>query len=247
MMSLYRKNETLFAILWIVIYVVVCGNLRAGGDDSPLMTIGLAAIVGAALLFVTKNGLVEHYGLTRWPENSRRLLYLIPLWIIASGNLWGGIAAHYAGLGFACALISMALVGVVEELIFRGFLFRAMLKSGSATSALIVSSVTFGIGHLVNLFTGHAMLETFVQVVFAIAMGFVFTLVYYKGASLLPCILAHSLIDVFSIVSRSLGTLDWVFLAIRLALATAYVIYLWPIETPRCMEAESSAAREPMR
>lgn len=237
MMSLYRKNETLFAVLWIVIYVVVCGNLRAGGDDTPIMTIGLTVIAGALLLFVAKNGLAEHYGLTRWAESPRRLLYLVPLWIIASGNLWGGITAHYEGLGLVCALVSMTLVGVVEELIFRGLLFRAMLKSGSATSAVVVSSITFGIGHIVNLLTGHAVLETCVQIVFAMTMGFVFTLVYYKGGSLLPCIVAHSLIDVFSVVSGELGTLYWVFLAIRLALALAYCVHLWHVKTPDFLKA----------
>ena len=237
MMYLYRKNEILFAILWIVIYVVVCGNLRAGGDDSPLMTLGLAAITGAALAFVAKNGLAEHYGLTRWTKDQQRLLYLVPLWVIASGNLWGGVAARYQGLGLACAIVSMALVGVIEELVFRGFLFRAMLNGGSATSAIVVSSVTFGIGHIVNLLTGHALLETSLQVVFAVAMGFVFTLVYYKGGSLLPGMLAHSLIDVFSVGARSLGTLDWVFFAIHLVLVVAYGAYLWRVETPDCLES----------
>ena len=44
MMKLYKKNELLFAILSIVVYVVVCGTLRNMGDDSPYMAIGLILI-----------------------------------------------------------------------------------------------------------------------------------------------------------------------------------------------------------
>ncbi len=230
MMGLYRKNETLFAVLLIVVYVVVGGTLRNIGDDSPAMVVGLAAIAFGLLAFVARNGLGQKYGLTRWTNNARQMLYLAPLWIVTSANLWGGVEPHYAGVGLLCAIASMALVGLVEELIFRGFLFEAMLENGSATTAIVVSAVTFGIGHIVNLFTGHALLETSAQIVFAIAVGFMFTLVRYKGGSLLPCIVAHSLIDVFSVVSRRSGVLDWISIAVCLAVAAIYSIYLWRIE-----------------
>ena len=230
MMGLYRKNETLFAVLLIVVYVVVGGTLRNIGDDSPAMVVGLAVIAFGLLAFVARNGLAQKYGLTRWTNNARQMLYLAPLWIVTSANLWGGVEPHYTGVGLLCAIASMALVGLVEELLFRGFLFEAMLENGSATTAIVVSAVTFGIGHIVNLFTGHALLETGVQMVFAIAVGFMFTLVRYKGGSLLPCIVAHSLIDVFSVVSRESGVMDWISLVVCVAVAVAYSIYLWRLK-----------------
>ena len=230
MMGLYRKNETLFAVLLIVVYVVVGGTLRNIGDDSPAMVVGLAVIAFGLLAFVARNGLGQKYGLARWTNNARQMLYLAPLWIVTSANLWGGVEPHYAGVGLLCAIASMALVGLVEELLFRGFLFEAMLENGSATTAIVVSAVTFGIGHIVNLFTGHALLETGVQMVFAIAVGFMFTLVRYKGGSLLPCIVAHSLIDVFSVVSRESGVMDWISLVVCVAVAVAYSIYLWRLK-----------------
>ena len=58
------------------------------------------------------------------------------------------------------AVFSMILVGFVEEMIFRGFLFRALLGEDKPVVAIIVSAVTFGIGHIVNLFTGQTSLET---------------------------------------------------------------------------------------
>jgi membrane protease YdiL (CAAX protease family) len=96
----------------------------------------------------------------------------------------------------------MALVGFVEEMIFRGFLFRALLKKDGPKGAVIVSAVTFGIGHIVNILAGMDLAENLIMVVFAIAWGFVFTMVYYKSGSLFPCIIAHAVVDVLSMLSR---------------------------------------------
>ena len=198
MTKLYKKSEILFAIFWIVLYTVSMGNLRNLGDDSPYMMIGLIVISALMFLFVWKNGLLEKYGLSAWAKNSGRMLWFFPLWVIASLNLWAGVSVKYAIPGQIFAVVSMALVGFAEELIFRGFLFKAMLKDGNVKTAVIVSSVTFGLGHIMNLFTGHELVETLIQVVFAVAYGFLVTMVFYKGGSLLPCILSHSLNDVFA-------------------------------------------------
>lgn len=232
MMKLYQKSELTFAIACIVGYVLIAGNLRTLGDDSPAMAIGLFAVALVLFLFVQKNGLLEKYGLDRWATNSRQMLYFVPLWIVSSGNLWGGISPYYQGLGLVCAMVSFALVGFVEELIFRGFLFRAMLKDGNVKMAIVISSVTFGMGHIVNLLTGHALAETLVQIVFAVAIGFIFTMVYYKCGSLLPLILAHSIIDVFSVFAVDSATVHWLYIGVTLLTAVLYGWYLSRLETP---------------
>ena len=235
MKKLYEKSEILFAIFWIVVYTVVMGNLRNLGDDSPYMMIGLIVISGLMLLFVWKNGLMEKFGLSAWAKNSRSMLWFFPLWVIASLNLWAGVSVKYAIPGQIFAVVSMALVGFAEELIFRGFLFKAMLKDGNVKTAVIVSSVTFGLGHIMNLFTGHELVETLIQVVFAVAFGFVVTMAFYKSGSLLPCILSHSLTDVFSLFSAGEFSqlLDWVAHAVIIVLALVYCVYLARrVETP---------------
>ena len=90
MKKLYEKSEITFAIFWIVLYVVVMGNLRNLGDDSPYMMLGLIVISGLMFLFVRKNALTEKYGLSGWAKNNRAMLWFFPLWIVASLNLWGG-------------------------------------------------------------------------------------------------------------------------------------------------------------
>lgn len=232
MMKLYQKNELTFAIACIVGYVLITGNLRTLGDDHPAMTLGLLALALVLFLFVQKNGLLEKYGLDRWARNSRQMLYFAPLWVVSSGNLWGGFSPCYQGLSLVCAMASFALVGFVEELIFRGFLFRAMLKDGNEKTAIVISSVTFGMGHIVNLLTGHALAETLVQIVFAVAIGFIFTMVYYKCGSLLPLIVAHSVIDVLSVFAVDNPTAHLAYIGVTLLIAVLYGWHLSRLETP---------------
>lgn len=74
-------------------------------------------------------------------------------------------------------VISMLGVGFLEEIIFRGFLFKAMSKT-SVKSAILVSSLTFGMGHIVNLLNGRDVLETLLQLCYACAIGFVFVIIF---------------------------------------------------------------------
>ena len=71
-----------------------------------------------------------------------------------------------------------------------------MAKDG-VKSAIIVSSVTFGIGHIVNLINGSGaqLLPNLLQVMYAVAVGFAFVMIYCKTKSLMPCILTHSVFN----------------------------------------------------
>ena len=236
MTKLYQKSEITFAILWIVIYAVGMGTLQNNfGLDSLWHMLGLIVISAVIFLFVKKNGLMEKYGLAGWAKNSSAMLWFIPLWLLSCMNLFGGFQPDYPVPGLIYAAVSMALVGFAEELIFRGFLFKAMLKDGNVNTAIIVSSVTFGMGHIINLFIGHELLATLAQVVFAVAMGFVFTLVFYKSGSLLPGILAHSFIDVASVFAADEASqlVNLIVHIVVIVVSVAYCLYLGKrVETP---------------
>lgn len=229
MRKLYEKNELLFAILWIVAYVVVCGTVRGNfGNDSPIMTAALAVLTAVILVFVNVNKLGERYGLCKWQGRAAEYWFFIPLIILMTGNLWGGFGMAYSGASQVFAVISMALIGFVEEMIFRGFLFRVLLKKDPAPVAITISAVTFGIGHIVNLFTGHGNLETVIQIFYAIAWGFIFTFVFYKSGSLIMCIITHSLIDVFSEFSAAGDnkTIGYIYIGATILGAVIYCLYL---------------------
>ena len=170
--------------------------------------------------------------MTRWLQNGKKLLWLLPMWVLSTGNLWGGVGVRYDAVTTVMAVLSFLLVGVAEEIIFRGFLFNGMKKTGRLTVAIVVSAITFGMGHIVNLLTGHATAETLVQMIFAVAWGFVFTFAYLKGGSLLPCIAIHGLIDAFSVFARDNEAASWAYIIATVAVAAVYCLYLRKQPTP---------------
>ena len=233
MRKFYENKPVLFAVLWIVAYVVLMAPLRGSyGDGSLQMLLGLVAISGAMLSVIRLLGIEKELGMTRWLQNGKKLFWLLPMWVLSTGNLWGGAGLRYDGITTVMAVLSFLLVGVAEEIVFRGFLFNGMKKTGSLTAAVIVSAVTFGMGHIVNLLTGQATGETLVQVIFAVSWGFLLTFAYLKGGSLLPCIVIHGLIDAFSVFARDNPAADWVYVVATVAVAAVYCLYLRKQPTP---------------
>lgn len=242
MKKLYEKNELVFAILWIVVYVVSAGTVRGNfGDDSPILTALLAVLCVLMIVFVKANRLEEKYGLCKWKGKAGAYLFFIPMLILATGPLWGGFGFDHNGMGQAYAAVSMVFVGVAEEMIFRGFLFRILLKKDPVPVAIIISAVTFGIGHIVNLLTGQANIATVVQVFFAVAWGFIFTFVFYKSGSLIMCIIVHSVIDLLSKFNGVEGDQntplsDYIYMGATIVVALVYCAYL--SRKPAALEKE---------
>ena len=65
---------------------------------------------------------------------------------------------------------------------------------------MVVTSLTFGVGHIINLFNGRGMSlgSVLIQIVFAVLLGFLFVMVYLRSGSLIPCILSHQAINILS-------------------------------------------------
>ena len=237
MRKLYENKPILFAVLWIVLYCVVMAPIRGRfGDDSVQMLLGLTAISTGLLLFINANKLQGELGMDRWIQNGRKLLWLLPIWVLATGNLWSGLGLRYTGVNAVMATLSFLLVGFVEEMIFRGFLFNGMRRTGSLTAAILVSAVTFGMGHIVNLLSGQATMDTLLQIVFAVAWGFLLTFAYLKSGSLLACVLIHGIIDAASVFSRDNVVGDTVFMVATIVVAIVYCLYLAKQPTPKQAE-----------
>lgn len=197
MTKLYQKSEISFAVLWIVLYVVlssIADQLSESIGVIKSVTAALHIVMSLILFFwIRNNHLDKKYGFCRSEVPAGRFLYYLPLAVIASTAFWGGVRMQYSLTETVLYIVSMTCVGFLEEVIFRGLLFRAMEKN-NLKSALIVSSLTFGIGHIVNLFngSGRVLASSLIQIVFAVMVGFVLVWIFYHSKSLIACILFHS-------------------------------------------------------
>lgn len=218
MKKLYEKNEVAFALVWIALYVIIMNVALqfCGGFDNlatktvPQMLIPVACIVVLALaatLWIVKNGLTEKYGFCPFKGSKKTFLWFLPLILMSCINLKNGVAFSAPVLVSLLMAANLAIGGYVEELIFRGFLFRAMAKE-NLRSAIVVSAVTFGVGHIVNLANTADTLGVLLQICYAVVIGFLYTIIVWKGGSLWPCIASHVFVNASSVFAPEQGPFD---------------------------------------
>jgi membrane protease YdiL (CAAX protease family) len=230
MKKLYEKDPLWFAVFWIILYVVGFGNaesLSAAVGIPKLFPTILGFVLSATLYgFMRQHGLLGHWGLCAFRGNLSAFLYFLPLIAISSVNFWYGLAWMESALICLLHIVSMCFVGFLEEVIFRGFLFKGMSQT-NVTAALIISSLTFGAGHIVNLLLGAPLLETLLQLVNAASIGFCYTVIFLTGGSILPCILSHAFINASSIIAREPTVPQLITTAIlQLVLSLGYGLWL---------------------
>jgi membrane protease YdiL (CAAX protease family) len=204
-------------------------SAQLGTEKSVTLFIGLLLSV-VLLLFLKKNGLFEAYGLCASKTSARSMLYYLPLFVMLTTNLWYGVTMNYGVLESVLYILAMFCVGFLEEVIFRGLLFNAM-REGNVKVAVIVSSITFGIGHIINLVNGSGaeLISNLLQVVYATAAGFMFVMIYYRTQSLVCCILAHGSFNALSVfANESEATMETriLFSVLLTAITAAYAIYI---------------------
>ena len=234
MKKLYERSELTFAIVWIVVYCALQSlanplNRLIGIDYSASAVFCVLQTI-VLLTFILKNNLQKRYGLCKSPFPARRFLFYLPLIALASGNLWNGVAVNYSPADAVCRIVCMLCVGFLEEVIFRGLLFRAIAKD-NIKSAVVISSVTFGVGHIVNLFNGSGMdlVNNLCQIVFAVSVGFLFVTLFYRGGSLIPCILVHAVINTlgtFANDTNLTAEMRMLRLAVLTVITVAYTLIL---------------------
>ncbi len=203
MYKLYRKSPENFAFIWIGIYCLVqsLANGISAKIGTPKSANAVLALIQSIymLWWLHKNGLMKEFQLNKPTQNSKIMIFYLPLLLVSTSNLWLGIRMNLTPAELGFHILLMLSVGFLEELIFRGFLFEALRKK-SLKTAVVVSSLTFGVGHIINLFNGSGMSfeAVLLQVVFAVSVGFLFVMVYLRSGSLIPCILSHQAINILS-------------------------------------------------
>lgn len=220
MKKFFHKQPVWFAVAWIVVYVLLFGNADTlsealGAPKAITAAVGLV-LSAILLLFLGKNSLFPYCGLQR--VKGKGYGWFLPLIALSTVNFWHGLTMRE---GAVLYIISMVWVAILEELIFRGLLFRAMERDGR-TAAVIVSSVTFGVGHIVNLLLGAELLATALQLIEATALGFCFTAIFMVTGSLLPCILSHAFINCTSFFAAEPTATEQVVCIIVTVVAVGY-------------------------
>ena len=232
MQNIHKKNELFFALIWIAVYVISISTADGLSEQfgiPKVVTLPVTLVLSLFLYgWIRKNKLKQYYGLRPVASaDYRKYLYFLPLLILATANLWNGMVFEHAFLDTFLFIVCMLFIGFLEEVIFRGFLFKALSRK-NVRSALLISSVTFGMGHIVNLLNGADFLPTLLQIGYATAIGFLFTVLFMKTKSLWPGILAHAVINATSLfaVDGKEGSIQLISSLVMVVLSVGYALYL---------------------
>lgn len=171
------------------------------------------------------------------------LLFSIPAFIIAINNfpfsqVFKG-EARITGEWWTLLLLILEClcVGFFEEMAFRGVVFLSLLKRNPrskswAALSVIISSIVFGLVHMINLFESSPG-SVFMQIGYSSLIGAMCSVVLVKTANIWLCVLIHALFNFCGAVVPRCGEGEiWdmftvVITAILSVLVTVYMIIIF--------------------
>ena len=198
-------------IIWLII-VVGGGLLQVGGHPTQLDELVKNQImlgVLAAVVFLP--GVITYlkwWGQVGWkiPDNLQALPLLFPpalaLLVLLSIALFTGLPPVKV---LALVTINTLMVGISEELMFRGVLLYGAVSSFGTWRAVWITAIIFGSVHILNgLVTGDFRAST-VQALFAGMFGIWIAALRTRLGTIIPVIIVHWLWDCFVFLTGSTG------------------------------------------
>ncbi len=217
--------------VWTTI-TVVGGQAFSAGNTSFLAVVtgGIGWPFAAAAAF-----LLVMIRLTRWPGIGlgppRPVGSLLVLWLPLLYVAGFMVVAATLGLPpppvIGIIALNCLLVGLSEELMFRGVLLQAARAVLPFWPAVLGSTLVFGAVHSLNVFLTGELAPALVQSAAAFISGLVFVAIRLCTGSLWPGIILHGLWNAGTFLMLAAG--DGAMLREATTEATAPAIYLLPV------------------
>lgn len=185
-------------VLWVVITLAgakwLLGGEEAGLDELVKNGIGWQFVGAVALLFAAIAAFKWRDLRFGAPHSLLKVMWFPALVLLAISSL-----ALTTGLPEGKVMFFVAfntfLVGLSEEVMFRGVMFRALLESSKVWTAIILTTVLFGAVHVLNGFTTGEWGPALLQAVAAGMSGLIFIAIVIRTGSIWPAIIYHFLWD----------------------------------------------------
>ena len=220
------------SLIFILIYVVLANTgavLSKVIDVDYLGEILLLFIFSAFLIiYIKRNKLITTVGLTKisFHEAKENLLYL-PLFIMVLVN---GVFLFDRTIDFKYIILAICftiLVAFLEELLFRGLLFKSIELDNTTKTSIFISGSTFGFGHIINLFNGYTVINQVIQIVLAILIGIILSVLFVRTKSIIPGMIFHFFSNIASILSIEVVDLyEYISIGIIFLVGLIYLLYL---------------------
>lgn len=213
--QILRACAVVCAVLFVV-YTVIDPKFSEDETVQILLKSTVSRVFGAAVfLFVL---LYLRFSLLRRPPLSCLTAFLPALAVVVNNFPILSVANGDAYLRrpelVPLFAVDALMIGVFEEVAFRGVLFPVLLENRRGTTGQIfrttvIVSAVFGLVHLVNLIEGAGVGPTLLQVGYSFLIGGMCSIVLLKSGNLLLCILLHAVYDFCGGLYPSLGAGVW--------------------------------------
>ena len=222
-----RARQRYIALRVIAVSVILLlffeiGKPKLAADEllNQILTMTITRYLGAAA-FIT----VLLYSGYRVMNPLRKpflksLLFCIPAALVVVNNMpilslaWGD-AYIERPTGYVLLFAAQCLaVGLFEEMAIRGVVFLSLLEGRRKTKvgafvSIAITSVVFGVVHLVNLLTGASPGAVLLQVGYSSLIGAMCSVVLMMTANIWLCVVLHAVYNFCGNVVPTLGGGDW--------------------------------------
>ena len=232
MLKLYTNKAVLHSLVWLALYLIIntiTGNLATSLEMETHIVSALPNLLLAVicLLYLLRTKISEKIGLFTKPSaNTKTMLFYLPVIALPFLNIFYGIN-HKLSVIDVLALLAMYIgVGFMEEIIFRGLMFKALDEKWNRYIVVLFISLTFAIGHIVSVVAiGQSLPDTILQIINAFVVGFMFMLIILASGNLTVCVITHVLYNFFASISLINSTNTLIIYA-NLIITALYFVYL---------------------
>lgn len=212
-------------MLLIIFYVVNGAFVSIQQPSSPFLQFALLIPLAIGLfLYIAIKKKWRHYFFIG--INKENIIVYSPLLIVLCIILIGTKGLNFASISdlLLMFLMQMFIVAFIEETIFRGILLRMLLPKGTFV-AVWISSILFGITHALQLIGGQSIEDTIIQIIYALLVGLVLSLLIIDGQSIILTILFHGLNNFFNFMGKAESSMLTAYIIIFVLFV--YMLVLW--------------------
>lgn len=232
MKKLYENKAVLHSLVWLGLYLVIntiTGNIAGAMnvDDYLVSAVPNLLLAAICLVYLKSAGISEDIGLMTKPnEKASLMLFYIPLLALPFLNLIYGVNTSLSVTDIILLLAMYAGVGFMEEIVFRGLMFKALKKKWNRYAVVAFISFTFAIGHIVSMAAvGQSGADTILQIINAFVVGFMFMAVILASENLTICVITHVLYNFIANISL-VGNTHTEIIIFNTVITGLYFVYL---------------------
>lgn len=217
------------AILWIILFLIgaaitVTISHLLGMPDLGTPVYGLLFAL-VLFIYMQKKKAFSYYGIRSLKAlDGKTLLYCIPFGLVVIINWIFGFVPSFSWWQIVFAFDAL-IVGFNEEILFRGFLFKALQKKGNVF-AIVISSCVFALLHITALFGGKDILFTLIRCFACGIFGFAVAVFFYRTGNIIPCIIFHGIYNMGSVFTTNDINVIYMKFGLESIILLAYAIYL---------------------